>query len=595
VTPPPPNRNYAFAGALADELARCGVRHVCICPGSRSTPLALALGEHSAIEAHTHLDERAAGFFALGLAKASRSPVALVCTSGTASANFLPAVVEASYTGIPLLVLTADRPPELRGWGAGQTIDQQRLYGSHVRWFAEVAVPHAGAAMLRYARALACRSVDAALARPSGPVHLNLPFREPLDPREVAEDIAATTAGNARDGRPGQTPYTSIRHALAAPTPGDTARLAERMRAAQRGVIAVGPLESGPDAAPAIAELAARLGWPLLAEPASQLRCGPHVADGHVVATADLLLRDPGFAEAHAPDFVLRFGGSPTSKAFRLWIERHAPEDLVLVDPDRRFHDPSHLASEILCVDDVALCEHLRRRLPELTPGPERWRESFRRADTAARRVLDAALTEDRMLEPRVVRELASILPANTRLLVSNSMPIRDVDAFWPATETALRVFSHRGANGIDGLVSSAAGIAMDGSDWPVVLLTGDLAFLHDVSGLVTAKRLEASLTIVVLDNDGGGIFSQLPVARSGKPESFEAFFRTPHSGDLEALAAGVGARATRVSSCLHFHTAMKDALASDGLSVVIAPVDRDGSLEQWQTIVRDIAEAATA
>jgi 2-succinyl-5-enolpyruvyl-6-hydroxy-3-cyclohexene-1-carboxylate synthase len=592
VTAPPPNRNYAFAGALADELARCGVQHVCICPGSRSTPLALALGEHAAIEAHTHIDERAAGFFALGLSKSTRSPVALVCTSGTAAANFLPAVVEASYTGVPLLVLTADRPPELREWGAGQTIDQQRLYGNHVRWFAEVAVPDAGIAMLRYARALACRSVDAATGRAGGPVHLNLPFREPLDPCEVATDIAATPTGSARDGRPGAEPYTRVQHALAAPTPGDTARLAERMRNAKRGIVAVGPLEAGPDAAPAIAELAARLGWPLLAEPASQLRCGPHTARGLVVATADLLLRDAGFGNAHAPDFVLRFGTAPTSKAFRLWLERHEPGDLVLVDPERRFHDPSHLATEILCVDEVALCEHLCRRLPEPPPGPEGWREAFRRADVAIGRVLEAELAEDRLLEPRVVLELARVLPARTRLLVSNSMPIRDVDAFWPASETALRVFTHRGANGIDGLVSSAAGIAMDANGGPVVLLTGDLAFLHDVSGLVAAKRLRVPLAIVVLDNDGGGIFSQLPVARSAEPESFDAFFCTPHAGDLEALATGVGARATRVSSCAHFHTAMKDALSSNGLSVVIVPVDRDGGIEQRQAIVGRIADA---
>jgi len=589
-----PNRGSAVAAALFEELSRAGVAHVCVCPGSRSALLAIA-AVRSGLPRSTHLDERSAGFFALGLAKAARAPVALVCTSGTAAVNVAPAVVEAAHARVPLLVLTADRPPELREWGAGQTIDQSRLYGSHVRWFVEASLPEASGAGLRYVRALASRAVQVARGAPAGPVHLNLPFREPLDPTPVPGDVAADLAAReplAARGRP-DTAYTAEHRGRTLPSPDEVASLALRLGGHERGVVVCGPLDA-PDAAPGIAALAARLGWPLLAEATSQLRTGPHMGATPLVVTGDWLLRDPEFARRHAPDAVLRFGAPPTSKALRLWLERRPPAELVVVDPDGGWGDPSHLASAVHRAPPEALCDALLRRLPDRAPPTTAWLASFLAADRAAARALDTRLArEDALVESRAVRELAAALPADAILYVSNSMPVRDLDGFWPAAERGPRILCNRGANGIDGMVSSALGAAACGAG-RVVLLAGDLALLHDVSGLLAAVRLRLPLTIVVFDNDGGGIFSHLPVAGFGARAAFRESFHTPHGHDLEALCRGAGARATRVGSWEHLRAALKESLetpAGDAPSVVVVPLDaqRDAAL------VRDAAREVGA
>jgi 2-succinyl-5-enolpyruvyl-6-hydroxy-3-cyclohexene-1-carboxylate synthase len=594
-----PNRNAAFASALVDELARSGVRHACVCPGSRSAPLALAVAACDAMRCFVHVDERAAGFFALGLAKATRSPVALLCTSGTAAANFHPAVVEAFYARVPLVVLTANRPPELREWGAGQTIDQTHLYGSHVRWFAEAPTPAATGPRIRHARALACRAVQVAVGPPAGPVHLDLPFREPLDLRPVPEDGTSDLARReplAAAGRPDR-PWVGVRRGVTLPAPEHVASLAQRMAGCERGVVACGPVDATPDLALSAATLSRLLGWPLLAEPTSQLRCGPHVEAAPVVATADLLLRDECFASSHAPDFVLRLGDTPTSKALRLWLEARPPADLVIVDPDAAWNDPSHLASEVLRVDAAPLCgllaEHLAGRSD--LPRHSTWLRDFLEADRRATQVIGRRLeTDETLLEARAVRELADALPDDALLYVSNSMPIRHLDAFLPASKRRLRVLCNRGANGIDGMVSSAAGAAA-ATDAPVVLLTGDLALVHDCSGLLAARRHDVRLTIVVLDNDGGGIFSFLPVADHAEKEAFEEHFVVPHGLDLGALCRGAGAAHARASSWEHFRTAFKEALAAPGLSVVEVPVDRDRNVAWFRAVVDEVRAAGRA
>ncbi|MDJ0869800.1 MAG: 2-succinyl-5-enolpyruvyl-6-hydroxy-3-cyclohexene-1-carboxylic-acid synthase [Myxococcota bacterium] len=590
-----PNRSVAFATALFEELARAGVRHACICPGSRSTPLVVAAAAQDDLRCWSHLDERSAGFFALGLARAAREPVALVCTSGTAAANFHPAVIEAHYARVPLLVLTADRPPELREWGAGQTVDQLRLFGPHVRWFAEAPVPEPGDAPLRHARALAGRAVAEAVGPPAGPVHLNLPFREPLEPRPVPADLAEPLTPLASCGRAPRA-YAPVHRAAQAPRPDDVARLAASMAACERGVIACGPTDASPDLADTASELARALAWPILAEPTSPLRCGPHRPDAPVVATGDLLLRDPAFAAAHAPDFVLRLGDTPTSKAQRLWLEGRPPRDLVLVDPDGVWHDPSHLASEVLRVDPVALCAALARRLgPRPVRSASPWLSDFLAADARAAAALAASIDADSaLLEARVVRELADALPDDALLYVSNSMPVRDLDAFWPASPRAVRVLCNRGANGIDGMLSSALGAAA-ARVGPTVLFTGDLALLHDAGALVTARRLGLPLTVVVVDNGGGGIFSFLPIAECADAALFDAHFRTPHGADLVALCRGAGLEAVRVESREHLRAALKDSLAAASTRVLVVPVDAERNVAQFRALAAAAARAAEA
>jgi 2-succinyl-5-enolpyruvyl-6-hydroxy-3-cyclohexene-1-carboxylate synthase len=590
-----PNRAHAFATALFEELARAGVRDVCLCPGSRSTPLAVATARQPELRCWTHIDERSAAFFALGLAKAKRAPVALICTSGTAAANFLPAVVEAHYARVPLLLLTADRPPELREWGAGQTIDQGKLYGGHVRWFAEAPLPEASGGALRYARALASRAVAAARGRPAGPVHVNLPFREPLEPVEVPGDVASDLGERdplAASGRPGRA-YAAVAEAELAPDAKTADALAELVRAHPRGVIACGPLDADAALAAAVARLGRAAGWPILADATSQLRRGAHVAGAPVIATSDLFLGDEAFAATRAPEVILRIGATPTSVALRRWTLRHAPEHLVLVDPDGAWNDPSHLTSQVLRVDPAALCDAVVEGLAKGDAEPRGgWLEDFA---VAERRTAAAALRclaeEEALLEPRAVGEIARALPDHSLLYVSNSMPVRDLDAFLPASPRPLRVLCNRGANGIDGMISSALGAAAADCGH-VVLLTGDLAFAHDLGGLLAARRHGLRATIVLLNNDGGGIFSFLPIAAYGDAVRFEENFRTPLGVDFAPAAESFGVRFTRVGSWEHFRADLKESLVNPRTSVIEVPVDRDRSVAHHREIQRAVGEA---
>ena len=574
--------NQEFSAALLGEFVRSGMRHACICPGSRSTPLTAAAVNLSGLRCWSHVDERAAAFFALGLARASRAPVLLVCTSGTAAVNFHPAVVEAHHARVPLVILTADRPPELRDWGAGQTIDQAGLYGSAVRWFVEAPVPVRGDAALRYAGALAARAATVARGRPAGPVHLNLPFREPLTPENVSGDPVAGTSPITRWAPAPE--RTLDRHTL------DT--VAETLHTGERGVVVCGPWDGPAEDARAIASLAAQLGWPLLAEPTSQLRWGAAEAGASVIATADLLLREPTFGDRFAPDRVLRFGDTPTSKSFRLWLERTRPERVLHVDPDAAWHDPSHLASDVLRCEPRRLCEELLERL-DPAPGESPWLGEFVAADRAAQAILETELASDPVLHgPGVVRELATALPDFAQLFVSNSLAVRDLDAYLPASERALRVLCNRGANGIDGISSSALGAAAADADTPTVLLTGDLAFLHDAGGLLAAHRHGIRATFVVLDDAGGAIFSLLPVAKHGEAVRFDEHFRARHGLDLGGVARAYGAEVTRVASRAHLATALKEAFAAPGLSVVHVPIDAARALERRREIEARIAQA---
>ena len=582
------NRNAAFAAALFDELANAGLRHVCVCPGSRSAPLAIAAAQTPALRMSTHLDERAAAFFALGIAKASRTPVALVCTSGTAAANFLPAVVEADLSRVPLVVLTADRPAELRDWGAAQTIDQLRLFGSHARWFAELPLPEPRADLLRHVRATATRAVAIASGRPPGPVHLNVPYREPLAPFVVPDDAAALTAlhdaddAHRRDGRP----MLRIDETTIGPDAAQVRRLFSAMRAGSHGVLLCGPDDRDPALAPALARLARAAGWPLLADGASPLRTGPHVATTPVCGAHDAFLRADRFAERHAPTFVLRFGAPPTSKATAQWLDRHGDTELCIVDPDGGFRDPSQRASSIVRADPAALCHALAAEWEQTTsPAAGPWLASFVAAERAAQTALNHGIAEaSALFAPALVRALSVALPAGAALFASNSMPIRDLESFLPPTTKPLRVLVSRGANGIDGIASTALGAAAALGP-PFALLTGDLAFLHDVGGLHAATRHGLSALVVVVNDDGGGIFSYLPVAACEASVRFEELFTTPHGVDLAHATALAGGRHVRIEDPSGLDAALAGGLGEPGLQVVEARVDRDANVAHHRAL----------
>jgi 2-succinyl-5-enolpyruvyl-6-hydroxy-3-cyclohexene-1-carboxylate synthase len=519
------NRNTALASALVDELAR-GVARALLSPGSRSSPVALALDAHPAIEVSVVLDERSAGFVALGAALASGGPALLACTSGSAAANYLPAVVEAEQAGVPLVVLTSDRPPELRGIGAGQTIDQIGLYGTAVRWFCEVGTHDADNAGLLHMRSVAARAVgEATLGR--GPVHVNASWRDPLGPEEGPGDVTAADP-LALEGRSEGRPIT-VTIAGREPAPELVGALAERLAAAERPLILAGR-QTDPRLPDAIAELAVAGIVPVLAEPTSGMRFGAH-PDAIVVDSYDLICRD---APARLrPDLVLRFGDMPTSKPLRAWLDGSGA-DVIAVDPPGRWNEPSRRAGAFVRADAVTVAQALAART---AAGREEWAAAWRDADAAANEAVDAVLAEaGAVTEPGVHRALGGSLASGDQLLLASSMPIRDAEAFMRRTAGAVRAFANRGANGIDGLVSTACGLALGGGA-PTWLVIGDLALAHDLGGLAAAALPEAPLRIVVIDNGGGGIFDFLPQAEQVEAERFERLFTTPSALDAERAA----------------------------------------------------------
>jgi 2-succinyl-5-enolpyruvyl-6-hydroxy-3-cyclohexene-1-carboxylate synthase len=522
--------------ALVDELARCGVRHACTSPGSRSTPIVLPLVRDGRIRCWSHVDERSAAFFALGLAKATGRAVVLACTSGTAAANFTPAVHEAREGGVPLVVLTADRPPELREVGAGQVIDQVKLYGGAVKWFFEVGTHDASPERLRWIRSLACRAVWTAEEARPGVVHLNLPFRDPLVP---PPDAAAS------EGRPGGVPWLRRSEHRPEPSPPD-------FDLPPRSVVV-----AGTGAGRAAAAFAAGGSFPLLADPLSGARTGPAA-----IAHYDALLRGETFVGAHRPDAILRVGDLPTSKPLRAWLAAHADVEQVVIPGPSPWPDPMSTGSLLAG----------RELLGTAADADEAWLAAWRAADDAAGAAIEQALGDD-LNEPRVARELGARLPEDATLYVASSMPVRDVESFFPARDDPPRVLSNRGANGIDGTVSSAFGAAA-ASDQPVVLLIGDVALAHDVGGLLAAKRHSLALTIVLLNNDGGGIFEFLPV--SGEGDAYVEHVATPLCLDFAHAAALYDCAFTRPTSIADFRAALAAALETrDGTTIIEVRTDR--------------------
>ncbi|HVC07076.1 MAG TPA: 2-succinyl-5-enolpyruvyl-6-hydroxy-3-cyclohexene-1-carboxylic-acid synthase [Solirubrobacterales bacterium] len=527
----PTNVNTALASAFAEELARGGVRHAVLSPGSRSTPLALALWRQPEIEVTVIIDERSAAFFALGAAQATGAPVAMLCTSGTAAANFHPAICEADESSVPLIALTADRPPELRGIGAGQTIDQLKLYGSSVRWFCEVGTHEAGDEGLLHYRSLACRALAAARGsvRP-GPVHLNLPWREPLAPIPVPGAVTATDplALNGRDQRP----LTAVTAVDLEPSEFLLEEIAKHIDGARRGAIVAGR-QPDPELREPLARLARLAGFPILAEPTSLLRCGPHDRS-HVVTTYDLLLRDQRFAAEAMPDLVLRFGEMPTSKPLRQWLARSGADQIV-VDPSGGWNEPTRRAAAILRADPVELAAGWAARLGEGEPGGA---SSWLQAERAAGAAIEAALEGSGPLsEPGLHRALGRAHRDGDLVYTASSMPIRDQEALLPSGQADVLFLCNRGANGIDGLLSSGIGAA-HATGRPTTIVTGDLGLLHDIGALAALRHVSTPVRIVVIDNDGGAIFHFLPQEGALGSEEFEALLGTPRGVDVARAAA---------------------------------------------------------
>ena len=568
---------YLNLRAFVDELVRCDVRDVCTSPGSRSTPLVLSLVREERLRATSHLDERSGAFFALGLAKATGRPVALACTSGTAAANYAPAVIEAYEARVPLLVLTADRPPELRELGAGQTIDQVKLYGSAAKWFFQVDDHPATPERVRWLRQLACRACWTALDGRPGPVHLNFSLREPL---VLDEPLPAEEPGGG--GRAGGRPWVTRPRRTAALAPAVLDDLAGELERRPQAIVVAGRAERDPRLGAALAAFAERAGVPLLAEPTSGARRG-----AAAIAHYDALLRDPAWGAARRPELVLRVGDLPTSKPLREWLHGLGPDTLqIAFDAENAWQDPAGATATILPADPRIALEALDERLPR-RPRARGWLEEWTGPDRAAAAAIAGVLgARPDLSEPRVAAELGVRLPPEATLVVASSMPIRDVETFFPARAAPPRVLANRGANGIDGTVSTAFGVAA-AAQGPVVLLIGDVALLHDVGGLLAARRLGLPLAIVLLDNDGGGIFHFLPVA--GEGAAFEEHVATPHGTDFSHAAALYGLEHERVAAPEPFRAALDRALRSQRASLIGVRTDREENValhrELWEAV----------
>ncbi len=579
----PATDTYLLLRAFVDELARRGMRAACTSPGSRCAPLVLTLAREQRLRCYSHIDERCAGFFALGLAKASGLPVAVTCTSGTAAAELAPAAIEAFQARVPLLLLTADRPPELRENGAGQAIDQLKLFGDAAKWFFEVGTHDASPERLRWVRTLACRAYNTALEGRPGVVHLNFPLREPLViDEELPEDPT---------GRPGGRPYVRRSPAIAdaaANNGRETQHLQKLVAQAKRGVVVAGRHERSTPLGEAAAAFCEASGWPLLADPLSGARRGTAA-----IAHYDALLRDDAFAAGVVPDLVIRVGDLPVSKPLRTWLAGLGEIPQVALDPEGAWQDPASILTESLALEPAGALAELAAPQPAADTD---WLAGWRAADEqAAEAILGALGSHEGLSEPTIAAELGTLLPTTATLFVASSMPVREIETFWPAREDPPRVLCNRGANGIDGIVSSAFGAAAN-ADGPVVLLIGDVALAHDIGGLLAAARLELKLTIVLIDNGGGGIFDFLPISHAPMAAERDIYARhiaTPTGLHFERAAALYGLAHERVETVPAFRAALERAFSAQvGSAILQVSTDRARNVELHRRIWVDVERA---
>ena len=598
----------AWVRAFIDELARGGVEHVCVAPGSRSTPLVMACAREERIRTWVLLDERCAGFFALGLGKTTQRPAAVVTTSGTATANLFPAVIEASQAGVPLLVLTADRPHELRGTDANQTIDQSRLYGSFVRESLDAGEPSADE--LRSVRALACGAVAATLGMDPGPVHVNFPFDKPLEPAELSAEQAATLYAAdpvGLDGHADGTPMVPVVEGGAGPVEDEVRAVASALAAGGRGLIVAGPVTDPEALGPAIGDLARATGFPVLGDPLSGVRFSEHGAE-YSVAAYDLFLRDLFPREVLRPDIVCRIGGAPTSTSLLAFLGELGDVPQVRITSGRRGKDHlgvtsldvrSEVASFVRAVTEELSALGAATKASSTPNTPPTWRDQWTEIDQAARQAVCAYRASDsgEPFEGDVLAAVVAGVLEGTTLFVSNSMPVRDLDAFGGGGKP-LRAYGNRGASGIDGIVSTVAGIAAasDGPS-PIVAVVGDVAFYHDMNGLLTVAEHLLDIVFVVINNDGGGIFHMLPI-REHEPE-FTQYFATPHGLDFRHAAELYGIPYRRVDHPTGAADALGDALeevlAGTGPRILEVRSDRDQNQRGRDAVVEAVRQAVRA
>ena len=550
------NTNLLFASVLTETLKRLGLTTAVICPGSRSTPLAIAFASQIGIEALPVLDERSAAFFALGIARRCKLPVALVCTSGTAGANFYPAIIEAKESRIPLLVLTCDRPPELRDCHSGQTIDQLKLYGTYPNWQTELALPSVDMGMLAYLRQTIIHAWERALYPVAGVVHINVPFRDPLAP--LPDGIAANLLDEEFFSSIFQQSVKPLYNVPSFPV---------QWQKSQRGIIIAGVAqpENAREYVSAIAHLSKLLQFPVLAEGLSPVRNYANL-NPYLISTYDLLLRNSDLSKQLQPEVVIQIGELPTSKELRTWLTFSQTERWI-IDSSNHNLDPLHGKTTHWQTSIEQLAENYNFPPKAYNSYLQLWCE----CEAKARASVDSTMVEiEQIFECKTAWLLSKALPAKTPLFISNSMPVRDVEFFWQPNNSNIQPFFNRGANGIDGTLSTALGIAH--RQQSSVMLTGDLALLHDTNGFLLNNKFIGHLTIILVNNNGGGIFEMLPISKFEPP--FEDFFATPQNINFASLCGTYNVEHELINSWEQLQQRLKK-LPSSGIRVLELQTNR--------------------
>ncbi|PKG22231.1 2-succinyl-5-enolpyruvyl-6-hydroxy-3-cyclohexene-1-carboxylic-acid synthase [Niallia nealsonii] len=567
----------AYLYALINELVQSGIENVVISPGSRSTPIAMLMAEQEQLNLFVHVDERSAAFYALGMAKASKKPTVLVCTSGTAAANYFPAIIEAKISRIPLIVLTADRPHELRDVGAPQAINQIELYGRQVKWFVEMSPPDGTEGMIRYAKTVGARAVATTLLEPKGPVHINLPIREPLIPD--LENIEAY-----RKNEKNNSSIHIEQGSLAIPEEYFQS-LAKKMQSLTNGIIICGELykEKFPES---LFKLAKKLNFPILADPLSQLRVN---MDGEefIIDAYDTFLRNEKAKQKLKPNIIIRFGSMPISKALTLFLKEHKDVEQLVVDGGGGFRDPNQLTSEMIYCEEVLFCERLISYLPSCSINHElvSWQNINFLTKKALRKIEEVA----DMSEGKLFSKLGNLLPEDAVLFVGNSMPIRDLDTFFHLQQGKITIFANRGANGIDGTVSTALGVGAVTKSRPLYLIVGDLTFFHDLNGLIAAKQFQIPITVLLINNNGGGIFSFLPQANHKK--YFELLFGTPLDLDFKHIVAMYNGQYLSIENWHQLEQELSKKKEGNSIRIVEIKTNRDENLAEHRNLLNNVSQ----
>ncbi len=575
------NINHLWSSLIVEELVRCGVEYFCIAPGSRSTPLTVAVARHPKAKHFVHFDERGLAFHALGYASAAKKPVVLICTSGTAGANFYPAVTEASKKKVPLIVLTADRPPELRATGAVQTIDQINFFGKYAKFYFDMPCPD-----VKIRPEVVLTTVDQLVyqaVRQSGVAHLNCMFRDPLAPVKTGESFGAylKTIDRWIKNRKPYTQYVTGFESIRIP---ETKKIAERLNDIQNGLIVVGKI-GGEEEQTAAVNLAKRLGWPIFADASSGLRLGN--ADSHIIHYFDHILVSSKLAKKLKFDGIIHLGGRITSTRFYEFAAQCEPAEYVMVLNHSLRSDPQHQVTLRIESTVANFCSTFAPLIKPRKPGANL--KLLSKANAAADRAIEEFTTaHEHLSEPAVARLLSQHIPQDQALFLANSMPIREIDFYADFKGNPVRVNGNRGASGIDGLVASAAGLSV-GLDKPVTLFVGDLSLLHDLNSLSMLKALKHPVTIVVINNDGGAIFSFLPIA--GEKDVFEKFFGTPHGVTFEDAAKMFGLAYAKPDSAKSFTQAYERAVRGKTSAIIEITTNRDENVKVHQLIREKICQ----